>query len=218
MATPKREWIEGATYHITNRGNHQENIFREIIDYSVYLSILINTLKFYKEYNYKIISYCLMTNHVHILLKTGSKNPSYFMRRINSMYAKYFNEKYELVGHLFQGRYYTNLITNITELIEVSRYIHLNPVKAKIVESPEEYIWSSYNKFILSDEYLESKISFNKIKIDLDLCLAEEEILGLFDIYTIVSESNKEILINKARKIIEDSKSKYKRFVEEKIE
>ena len=94
MASPKRPWVAGAIYHITNRGNRQEIIFRENIDYIVYLGILKETLKFYQDDNYKLISYCLMSNHVHLLLKTGTKEPSFFMRRINSMYARYFNSKY----------------------------------------------------------------------------------------------------------------------------
>ena len=80
------------------------------VDYIVYLGILKETLKFYQDDNYKLISYCLMSNHVHLLLKTGTKEPSFFMRRINSMYARYFNSKYQCIGHLFQGRYFSNLI------------------------------------------------------------------------------------------------------------
>ena len=141
MASPKRPWVSGAIYHITNRGNRQEIIFRENIDYIVYLGILKETLKFYENDNYKLISYCLMSNHVHLLLKTGRKDPSFFMRRVNSMYARYFNSKYQYIGHLFQGRYFSNLINNVIELLEVSRYIHLNPVRAKMVDSPEKYMY-----------------------------------------------------------------------------
>ena len=79
MASPKRAWVSGAIYHITNRGNRKEIIFKENIDYIVYLGILKETLKFYREDNYRLISYCLMSNHVHLLLKTGTKEIQVFL-------------------------------------------------------------------------------------------------------------------------------------------
>lgn len=148
LATPTRPWFPGASYHITNRGNRKEIIFLDDEDYNIYLSFVRNTLEFYKNFNYKLLCYCLMSNHVHLLLKTDSKNPSFFMRRLNSLYVKYFNSKYNYVGHLFQERYFSNIITSEFELIEVSRYIHLNPVKANIVKNATDYKWSSYNHII----------------------------------------------------------------------
>ena len=185
MASPKRPWVAGAIYHITNRGNHQEIIFRESIDYIVYLGILKETLKFYEDDSYKLISYCLMSNHVHLLLKTGKKDPSFFMRRVNSMYARYFNTKYQCIGHLFQGRYFSNLINNVMELLEVSRYIHLNPVRAKIVDSPEKYMWSSYNKIVLDEDKFRN-LDLNSRKLMLDMYIDEDQILDLFNIYYII--------------------------------
>ena len=185
--------MHGASYHITNRGNHQEKIFLQESDYCVYLSILKDTLKFYEEFNYKLISYCLMTNHVHLLIKTDKRDPSNFMRRINSMYAKYFNKKYEVTGHLFQGRYYSNLITNISELLEVSRYIHLNPVRAQITKGPEEYKWSSYNKIVNNKVNDDIRTSILNEKNDfgiVGLSIAAEEILDLLDIYSLVEDNS----------------------------
>lgn len=216
MASPKRPWVAGAIYHITNRGNHQEIIFRESIDYIVYLGILKETLKFYEDDSYKLISYCLMSNHVHLLLKTGKKDPSFFMRRVNSMYARYFNTKYQCIGHLFQGRYFSNLINNVMELLEVSRYIHLNPVRAKIVDSPEKYMWSSYNKIVLDEDKFRN-LDLNSRKLMLDMYIDEDEILGLFNIYSIIQENNKEDLEYKVKKKIKDSRVKYKKYVESKI-
>lgn len=152
MVTKNRIWYPSAIYHITNRGNRKEIIFREEMDYRVYLVILKNTVDYYEEYNYEIISYCLMSNHVHLLIKTNNKEPGYFMRRVNSMYARYFNDKYEYVGHLFQERYFSNIITNDIELLEVSRYIDLNPVKAQIVKKAEDYKWSSYSSVMRKGE------------------------------------------------------------------
>lgn len=216
MASPKRPWVSGAIYHITNRGNRQEIIFRENIDYIVYLGILKETLKFYENDNYKLISYCLMSNHVHLLLKTGRKDPSFFMRRVNSMYARYFNSKYQYMGHLFQGRYFSNLINNVIELLEVSRYIHLNPVRAKMVDSPEKYMWSSYNKIVLDKDKFKN-LDLNSRKLMLDMCIDENEILDLLNIYSIIEENNKKDLEYKVKNIMKESKIKYKKYVESKV-
>ena len=217
MASPKRPWVAGAIYHITNRGNRQEIIFRENIDYIVYLGILKETLKFYQDDNYKLISYCLMSNHVHLLLKTGTKEPSFFMRRINSMYARYFNSKYQCIGHLFQGRYFSNLINNVIELLEVSRYIHLNPVRAKMVGSPENYMWSSYNKIVLNEDKFKD-LDLNSRKLMTDMCIDENEILDLFNIYSIIEENNKKDLECEVKNMMEESKIKYTKYVESKID
>ena len=216
MASPKRPWVAGAIYHITNRGNRQEIIFRESIDYIVYLGILKETLKFYEDDNYKLISYCLMSNHVHLLLKTGRKDPSFFMRRVNSMYARYFNSKYQYIGHLFQGRYFSNLINNVIELLEVSRYIHLNPVRAKMVDSPEKYMWSSYNKIVLDKDKFKD-LDLNSRKLMLDMCIDENEILDLLNIYSIIEENNKKDLEYKVKNMMKESKIKYKKYVESKV-
>lgn len=216
MASPKRPWVSGAIYHITNRGNRQEIIFRENIDYIVYLGILKETLKFYENDNYKLISYCLMSNHVHLLLKTGTKDPSFFMRRVNSMYARYFNSKYQYIGHLFQGRYFSNLINNVIELLEVSRYIHLNPVRAKMVDSPEKYMWSSYNKIVLDKDKFKD-LDLNSRKLMLDMCIDENEILDLLNIYSIIEENNKKDLEYKVKNMMKESKIKYKKYVESKV-
>lgn len=216
MASPKRPWVSGAIYHITNRGNRQEIIFRENIDYIVYLGILKETLKFYENDNYKLISYCLMSNHVHLLLKTGTKDPSFFMRRINSMYARYFNSKYQYIGHLFQGRYFSNLINNVIELLEVSRYIHLNPVRAKMVDRPDKYMWSSYNKIVLDKDKFKD-LDLNSRKLMLDMCIDENEILDLLNIYSIIEENNKKDLEYKVKNMMKESKIKYKKYVESKV-
>lgn len=203
MATKKRVWFPGATYHIVCRGNHKEIIFKEEIDFVVYLRILRNNFKFYEDEDYKLISYCLMDNHVHLLVKTEKQDPSFFMIRLNSMYAKYFNDKYEYIGHLFQARYFSNLITNVGELLEVSRYIHLNPVRANIAKIPEDYKWSSYNK-ILSNQ--------NK-----ELYIHDKEILDIFNMYLIIEDNRIERIRSRVKHSIEDNRFRYKNYVEEKI-
>lgn len=152
MTTSIRKWYPGASYHVTARGNHKEDIFRDNKDFAYYLALIKETLRYYFNENYEIICYCLMDNHVHLLIKTGEKPLGEFIGRINSKYAKYYNEKYDCVGHLFQDRYFSELIESDSQMIETSRYIHLNPVRAKMTEKPENYKWSSYSMYIGSQK------------------------------------------------------------------
>ena len=157
-----REWYPNAMYHITSRGNRRSDIFREDEDYQVYISIIKEAVEFL-ENQYEIISYCLMTNHVHLQVETKDRHIKYLMMRINRFYAKYFNNKYQYVGHLFQGRYGSELIEEDSYVLETSRYIHLNPVRAKMVEKPENYEWSSYSMYIGNDKEIEKFVCSNRI-------------------------------------------------------
>ncbi|MBV7271487.1 transposase [Clostridium sp. PL3] len=161
MPTKKRAWYPGASYHITARGNHRNDIFKEEEDFQYYLMLMYEALNYYNYNNYKIISYCLMNNHMHLQLKTQDAPVGQFMGRINSKYAKYYNKKYNYIGHLFQDRYNSVLIENDQQMLETSRYIHLNPIRAKMVKRPEEYQYSSYGAFI--GIYDEEIISSNLI-------------------------------------------------------
>lgn len=144
MASKRRVWEPHAIYHVTTRGNRKEEIFRDEQDFRVYLRILEDTIIYYSYLNYQILTYCLMSNHVHLLIKTDSEPLKRFMARLNSMYTKYFNKKYGYIGHLFQSKYFSEIIKDDAHLLQVSKYVHLNPVKAKIVEEPDQYKWSSY--------------------------------------------------------------------------
>lgn len=148
MPTTIRKWYPGASYHVTVRGNHRDNIFKDRADFIYYLDLLEETLEYYMYDKYEIMSYCLMINHVHLLVKAKEKPLGQFMCRISSKYAKYYNKRYNYIGHLFQGRYYSEIIKSDVQMLEASRYIHLNPVRAKIVEKPEAYEWSSYSMYI----------------------------------------------------------------------
>lgn len=158
MAKKKRIWYPGAVYHITNRGNRRSDIFKDEEDFQVYLTILEQTMD---KYPFILYSYCLMTNHIHLQLETEDVEIWHIMRNINLFYSKYFNNKYNYVGHLFQGRYKSEVIENDAYNLQTSRYIHLNPVQAKMVEYPIEYKWSSYDIFMgkrKSDLVNENKI------------------------------------------------------------
>lgn len=100
------------------------------------------------KYPFFLLSYCLMTNHIHLQIETTDHSISKIMHHISLNYSKYFNNKYNLVGHLFQNRYHGEIIENLPYMLQTSRYIHLNPVKANIVANPSNYTWSSYSAFM----------------------------------------------------------------------
>lgn len=140
-----RIWYPGASYHIMCRGNHRHDIYRDDEDRQVYLTLLRETKK---EYNFHLHSYCLMTNHVHLHIETVDINISIIMKRINLLYAQFFNNKYNFVGHLFQDRFKSELIETDQYHLEISKYIHLNPVQANMTELPIDYTWSSYRVYM----------------------------------------------------------------------
>ncbi len=145
MARKKRVWYPGAMYHIMCRGNHKHDIFREEADKQIYLQIVLQSKT---KHDFVLFSYCLMSNHVHLQLKTKDTEISTIMKQINMNYAIYFNNKYGEVGHLFQGRFRSELIDSDTYILELSKYIHLNPVRAELVKRPQEYAWSSYHNYL----------------------------------------------------------------------
>ena len=141
MARPLRVEYPGALYHVINRGNAGENLFKGIRDREKFLEYLETAIE---RFSLKIYTYCLMTNHFHVLLETRLPNLSQAIQWVNVSYAGYFNRKYQRNGHLFQGRFKSILVDADEYLKQLSRYIHLNPVRANLVEHPDEYKWSSY--------------------------------------------------------------------------
>jgi putative transposase len=144
MARPLRIQFPGAFYHITSRGNERKDIFKNNTDRKKFLSYLESAVL---RYLAVIHVYCLMTNHYHLLLETPSGNLSQIMQHVNGAYTTYCNTKRKRAGHLFQGRYKAILVDADTYAKELSRYIHLNPVRAGIVKMPVEYQWSSYRSY-----------------------------------------------------------------------
>lgn len=145
MARPLRVEYPGAFYHVINRGNNQEKIFKNDRDKEKFLEYLKKTAE---RFSIVIHTYCLMSNHFHLLVETPEPNLSVAIQWINVSYATYFNRKHGRHGHLFQGRFKAILIDADEYLKHLSRYIHLNPVRAKMVSNPAEYTWSSYLAFI----------------------------------------------------------------------
>lgn len=141
MARPLRIEFAGAVYHITSRGNAGENVFIDKEDQQLFLSLLEDVRE---RYNWLCYAYCLMSNHYHLLIETPDGNLSLGMRQLNGVYTQKFNERHGRVGHIFQGRFKAILVQKESHLLELCRYVVLNPVRAGLVSYPEEWKWSSY--------------------------------------------------------------------------
>ena len=145
MARPLRVEYPGAVYHVFSRGVAKEPIFLDDKDRKRFLYVLETAVE---RFNFLIHAYCLMDNHYHLLIETPEANISRAIRHINGVYGQGFNRRYERVGPVFQGRFKACLIDKNAYLLEVSRYIVLNPVRAKLVEEPEAWRWSSFRAMV----------------------------------------------------------------------
>ncbi|MBU4594901.1 MAG: transposase, partial [Proteobacteria bacterium] len=131
MARPLRIEFPGAVYHVTSRGNAQAAIFVDGVDRNTFLAVLRQTLR---RFNVLCHAYCLMTNHFHLLLETPDANLSKAMRQLNSVYTQAFNRRHGRVGHVLQGRFKAIVVDREAYLLELCRYVVLNPVRAGMVK------------------------------------------------------------------------------------
>lgn len=141
MARPLRIEFSGAVYHVTSRGNARQDIVRDDRDRTQFLTLLAHVID---RYGWRCHAYCLMDNHYHLLLETPQPNLSLGMRQLNGRYTQAYNRRHERVGHLLQGRFMAILVEKEAHLLELCRYVVLNPVRAKRVTHPRQWAWSSY--------------------------------------------------------------------------
>lgn len=141
MARPLRIEFAGALYHVTARGNARGAIYSDATDRQQFLMVLQNTIHRYDWYCH---AYCLMDNHYHLLIETSKPTLSKGMKYLNGTYTQYFNRQHQRVGHVLQGRFKAILVQKDTYLLELARYIALNPVRAQMVRNAGEWRWSSY--------------------------------------------------------------------------
>jgi len=141
MARPLRIEFPGAVYHLTARGNARQNIFLDDEDRLRFLNVLERVVS---RFHLALYAYCLMDNHYHLLLETREANLSRAMRQLNGVYTQGFNRRHGQVGHVLQGRFKAILVDRDAYLLELCRYVVLNPVRAKSTRKPDSYRWSSY--------------------------------------------------------------------------
>lgn len=213
-----REKSNSGIYHIILRGTNRQEIFHDDEDC---LRFLETMYKYKKQTGLKIYGWCLMGNHIHLLLGEGNEEISVTMKRIGVSYARYYNSKYDTVGHLFQDRFRSEGVDCEAYLMTVIRYIHQNPVKAGLVKKPDDWQWSSCNSYyggeahapvLLDNELLLSIFSEEK-RIAMDLfrefnqasneeqCLEDEQTTKRLTDEQARAEINNMILLNKIAKI-----------------
>lgn len=164
MSRPLRIEYEGAWYHVMNRGAQHRTIFENDDHRQYFLTLLAEVSE---RFDADIHAYCLMGNHYHLMVRTPAGNLQRIMRQLNGVYTQYFNRSMSLDGSLFRGRYKAILVDAESYWLELSRYIHCNPIEARLVEHLEDYPWSSYLAYIgkankpdwLSTGYILSSIS-----------------------------------------------------------
>lgn len=141
MARPLRLEFHGALYHVTSRGDGREDIYLDDGDRAISLAVLAEVVQ---RFNWIIHAYCLMSNHYHLLVETPDGNLAQGMRQFNGVYTQRFNRRHGRVGHVFQGRYKAIIVQKDSYLLELARYIVLNPVRAGMVRNAKDWRWSSY--------------------------------------------------------------------------
>lgn len=157
MSRPLRIEYPGAWYHVMNRGRARQKVFLDDDDRKDFLTLLSETVQMWSIH---VHAFCLLDNHYHLLIHTPRGNLSRSMRHANGIYTQHFNRKHGRDGSLFRGRFKAILIDADSYLLEVVRYIHLNPVKAKLVKDPHAYLWTSHRT------YLERRPSLNWLNRD----------------------------------------------------
>ncbi len=148
MPRSARESSPTSCYHVMMRGINKDKIFIEL-QYKKFIEELLE--KFLKESGVQIISFCIMDNHLHLVLKGELGDMSFALKKINTRFAMRINKEENRVGHVFQDRFKSEIIHNDQHLLQAIRYVHNNPVKAKIVANQKDYLWSSYRYFVGSN-------------------------------------------------------------------
>ncbi|CQR71950.1 Transposase IS200 like protein [Sporomusa ovata DSM 2662] len=162
-----RKKSKSGIYHVIVRGINRQDIFHEEEDYTKYLEGLKRAQDISK---FEIYGYCLMSNHVHLLLHEKIESMESIMKRVGVSYASWYNKKQERVGHVFQDRYKSEPIDSDAYLLSVLRYIHNNPVNAQLVLQAEDYMWSSCRKYSDSNKYLGDMVNTGFILKIFDEC------------------------------------------------
>ena len=183
MSRTSRSYSQSGIYHILFCGINQQNIFEEKADYERFIEITANVKS---QMEFEIYAYCLMSNHIHILLKVEKEDLEQIMKRIAGSYVYWYNWKYYRKGHLFQDRFKSEPVEDDEYFLTVMRYIHQNPVKSEIVNSVSEYKYSSYYEYEKESQIVDTEFAFSILskenfllfnnKINDEKCLDIEEV------------------------------------------
>jgi len=192
-----REKSETRVYHIILRGVNKQTIFEEREDGKKFLSTLA---EYKKDSGYKIYAYCLMSNHIHLLIKEENEALEIIMRRIGARFVYWYNYKYERTGHLFQDRYKSEAVEDEAYLMNVVRYIHQNPLKAGIVDDIKDYKWSSYQDYMNNKGLTDTDFVLGHFDVD------QEKSKALFETFH-KKESDVKCLEMTERRRIKDSEA-----------
>ncbi|MFA7573245.1 MAG: transposase [Lutispora sp.] len=207
MGRPWREEYRGSIYHVIARGNNKEFIFRESIDKGYFVKQL-KEAKLGMGYN--IYGFVMMDNHYHLIIQPLDKKLQVIMHQINNKYSKFFNGKYERVGHVFQGRYKAILVQDERQMIRLLRYVHQNPVRANICTYADQYEWSSdpyYRKNI--DGFINTKVVLNMLDKDRKMAIIKyiqfmkEYENRDYDKEKIIGDEAYQILFSERKKVIQ---------------
>jgi len=201
MSRKARKNIKSGFFHIMIQGINKEYIFNKDDDKKKFLFFM---KKYYYNYKIKIIAYCIMDNHAHLIIYSEDINEiSNYMHKLNGIYAAYYNYKHKRIGYVFKGRYKSQYIDNRNYLFKCIKYIHMNPIKAQIVDSENEYLYSSYNDFINKKGYIDDSI--------IELVFMNIDYLRIFnniedvDIEIIDVDNHNENLENAIKKYIKEN-------------
>jgi putative transposase len=150
MARRQRNSLPGATYHIMLRGNNGQHIFTNDEERCKLCLLLQEGVE---RYGHRILAFCFMSNHIHLAIQLGNVSISKIVQNLAFRYTRFYNWRHKTIGHLFQGRFKSVLVDSGRYLRELVRYIHLNPVSAKLVDNPGDYRWSSHRAYLMLEEY-----------------------------------------------------------------
>ena len=188
MPRSARKKSESGIYHIMLRGINRQQIFEDTEDHQRFIETL---LKYKEQCGYLIYAYCLMGNHLHILLKEGKEEIDLIVKRIAGSYVYWYNRKYRRTGHLFQDRFKSEPVDDDRYFLTVLRYIHQNPIKAKICKTAEQYRYSSMNEYLVNSNHVDVDLVFSMISKEqfiefhkeenFDKCLEDETHYRLTD-------------------------------------
>lgn len=186
MARRIRYHHPGSFYHVMLRGNHGQDIFFSDTDRYNMCYLLQDGVE---RFGHRIHAYCFMKNHIHLLIQVGEISLSKIMQNLAFRYSQKINRKHKVLGHLFQGRFKAILIQEESYFIKLLRYIHRNPVRAGITDTPENYIWSSHNTYLANNEIAWLTRNYALLKFDINHDIA----ISIYATYTSQDEPQEEL-------------------------